>query len=564
MMQEQEFPKVGFEYQLILKHLLEHAAKVQPQGEIVYKDLVRENYTQLYERCRRLSNALKGLGVKQGSKVICFEWNTHRFLEIYFAVPCMGAMMHMGNPLLAPEQIVYLINRVQDEVIVFNKDFASIIESISDRLKTVRHYVVLADDGELPETTLNPISEYEELLRSASPDYEYPDLNEDTVASLGNTTGTTGDPKVCFFTHRQHIMHTLIWANMLLGFSGERGLDPRRDLTIQLVPMFHAHGWGVPYMATFLGCKQLYPGRFDPKLFLELLKKEKRPGQGGYICCVPTMLDMIVSYPEVEQYKEYLKGLIYEGGGSRLTNRLAKRAKELGMDLCAGWGMTEVYTKVGLQYLKPHMFGWPEDKKVDFLSRTGIAPAFVEQRVVNEEGRDVAKDGETVGEIVLRAPWLTLGYHKDPEKSRELWRGGWMHSGDMATIDEEESVLIMDRAKDVIKSGGEWISSLTLENLINMHPKVQEVAVVAAQSEKWGERPVVVVVPKDEYKGKVSEEELKEHMTQYVEDGKILKWWIPEKFIFVDEIPRTSVGKFDKKALRSNFWNVLEGKEQAL
>ena len=561
MMQEQEFPKAGFEYQLILKHLLEHAARVQPQGEIVYKDLVRGSYTQLYERCQRLSNALKGLGVKQGSKVICFEWNTHRFLEIYFAVPCMGAMMHMGNPLLAPEQIVYLINRVQDEVIIFNKDFASIIESISDRLKTVRHYVVLADDGELPETTLDPISEYEELLRSASPDYEYPDLNEDTVASLGNTTGTTGDPKVCFFTHRQHIMHTLIWANMLLGFSGERGLDPRRDLTIQLVPMFHAHGWGVPYMATFLGCKQLYPGRFDPKLFLELLKREKRPGQGGYICCVPTMLDMIVSYPEVEQYKEYLKGLIYEGGGSRLTNRLAKRAKELGMDLCAGWGMTEVYTKVGLQYLKPHMFGWSEDRKVDFLSRTGIAPAFVEQRVVDEEGRDVAKDGETVGEIVLRAPWLTSGYHKDPEKSKELWRGGWMHSGDMATIDEEESVLIMDRAKDVIKSGGEWISSLTLENLINMHPKVQEVAVVAAQSEKWGERPVVVVVPKDEYKGKISEEELKEHMTQYVEDGKILKWWIPEKFIFVNEIPRTSVGKFDKKALRSSFWNVLEGKK---
>ena len=561
MMQEQEFPKVGFKYQLLVKHLLEHAAKVQPEGEIVYKDLVRQNYAQLYERCQRLSNALKDLGVREGSKVISFEWNTHRFLEIYFAVPCMGAMMHMGNPLLTPEQIVYLINRVEDEVLIFNKDFTPIIEAVSSKLKTVRHYIVLADDGKLPETTLNPISEYEELLFSASPNYEYPDLNEDTVASLGNTTGTTGDPKVCFFTHRQHIMHTLIWANMLLGFSGERGFDPRRDPTIQLVPMFHAHGWGVPYIATFLGCKQIYPGRFDPKVFLELLKKEKGPGRGGYICCVPTMLDMIVSYPEVEQYREYLEGFIYEGGGSRLTNRLASRARELGMDLCAGWGMTEVYTKVGLQYLKPHMFSWPEDRKVDFLSRTGMAPPFVEQRVVDEDGRDVAKDGETVGEIVLRAPWLTSGYCKDPEKSKELWKDGWMHSGDMATIDEEESVLIMDRAKDVIKSGGEWISSLTLENLINMHPKVQEVAVVAAHSEKWGERPVVVVVPKDEYKGKVSQEELKEHMTQYVEEGKILKWWIPEKFIFVDEIPRTSVGKFDKKTMRSGYWDVLEGKE---
>jgi len=560
-MQEQEFPEVGFKYQLILKHLLEHAAKVQPQGEIVYRDLVRENYAQLYERCQRLSNALKNLGVKEGSKVISFEWNTHRFLEIYFAVPCMGAMMHMGNPLLTPEQIVYLINRVEDEILIFNKDFTPLIDSIGDRLKTVRHYIVLADDGKLPETVLDPISEYEELLLSASPEYEYPDLNEDTVASLGNTTGTTGDPKVCFFTHRQHIMHTLIWSNMLQGFSGERGLDPRRDIMIQLVPMFHAHGWGNPYMATFLGSKQVYPGRFDPKMFLELLKKEKRPGHGGYLCCVPTMLDMVVSYPEIGQYRECLKGLIYEGGGSRLTNRLARRAKELGMDLCAGWGMTEVYTKVGLQYLKPHMFSWPEDKKIDFLSRTGMAPPFVEQRVVDEQGRDVAKDGKTVGEIVLRAPWLTLGYYKDPEKSKELWRDGWMHSGDMATIDEEESVLIVDRTKDVIKSGGEWISSLTLENLINMHPKVREVAVVAAQSEKWGERPVVVVVPKDEYKGEISEEELREHMTQYVEEGKILKWWIPERFIFVDEIPRTSVGKYDKKTMRSRYWYVLEGRK---
>ena len=561
MEQEHEFPRVGHDYQLILKHVLEHAARMRPQGEIVYKDLFRGNYARLYERCQRLSNALKGLGVTEGSKVICFEWNTHRFLEIYFAVPCMGAMVHMGNPLLAPEQIVYLINRVEDDIVIFNKDFTSIIESISDRLKSVKHYIVLADDERLPETKLHPISEYEGLLGSASPRYDYPDLNEDTVASLSGTTGTTGDPKVCFFTHRQHIMHTLIWSNMLQGFEGERGLDPRRDMTMQLVPMFHAHGWGIPYMATFLGCKQVYPGRFDPKVFLELIRKEKRPGQRAYMACVATMLNMIISHPEVEQYKEYLKDIIYEGGGMRLNTMLARKAKELGMDICSGWGMTEVYTKVGLQYLKPHMFDWPEDKKIEFLSGTGIAPPFVEQRVIDEKGNDVAKDGKAVGEIVLRAPWLTMGYYKDPEKSEELWRGGWMHSGDMATIDEEESVLIIDRSKDVIKSGGEWISSLTLENLINMHPKVQEVAVFGAQSEKWGERPVALLVPKDEHKGKISDAELQQHMTQYVDEGKILKWWIPDRFIFVDEIPRTSVGKFDKKVMRSSYLNVLEGKE---
>ena len=561
MAQEQRFPKIGFEYQLILKHLLEHAAKMRPESEIVYKDLYRGNYVQLYERCQRLSNGLKDLGVEQGSKVICFEWNTHRFLEAYFAIPCMGAMVHMGNPLLTPQQMIYLINRVEDDVLMFNKDFIPIIESISDRLKTVKHYIVLADDEKLPETKLNPISEYEELLRSALPEYEYPDLDENTVASLSNTTGTTGDPKICFFTHRQHIMHTLIWSNMLQGFSGERGLDPRRDLTIQLVPMFHAHGWGVPYMATFLGCKQVYPGRFDPKAFLELLKREKSPEQGGYMACVATMLNMIISHPEIEHYKKYLKGLIYEGGGMRLNTILAKKAKELGMDICSGWGMTEVYTKVGLQYLKPHMFSWPEDKKIEFLSGTGMAPAFVEQRVVDEQGNDVPKDGKAVGEIVLRAPWLTLGYYKEQEKSEELWQDGWMHTGDMATIDKEESVLIIDRSKDVIKSGGEWISSLTLENLINMHPKVQEVAVFGALSDKWGERPVVLLVPKDEYKGDISEEELKKHLTQYVEEGKILKWWIPDRFVFVNEIPRTSVGKFDKKVMRSSYGNVLDEEE---
>ena len=561
MAQEQEFPRVGYDYQLILKHILEHAARMRPEGEIVYKDLFRGNYAQLYERCQRLSNALKGFGVKKGSKVICFEWNTHRFLEIYFAVPCMGAMLHMGNPLLSPEQIVYLVNRVEDDILIFNKDFSPIIESISGKLKTVKQYIVLADDGKLPETALQSLSEYEELLRSASPHYDYPDLDENTVASLSNTTGTTGDPKVAFFTHRQHIMHTLIWANVLLGFEGERGLDPRRDLTIQMVPMFHAHGWGQPYMATYLGCKQLYPGRFDPTVFFELLKREKRQDQGGYMCCVATMLNMIISHPEVEQFREYLKGLIYEGGGMRLNTILAKKAKELGMDICSGWGMTEVYTKVGLQYLKPHMFGWPEDKKIEFLSGTGIAPPFVEQRVVDEQGKDVPKDGKTVGEIVLRGPWLTMGYYRDQEKSEELWRGGWMHTGDMATIDEEESVLIIDRSKDVIKSGGEWISSLTLENLINMHPKVQEVAVFGAHSDKWGERPVALLVPKEEFKANISEDELKDHMAQFVKDGKILKWWIPDQFVFVDEIPRTSVGKFDKKVMRSAYGDVL-GREE--
>ncbi len=558
---QEEFPKAGYETQLTLKSILQHAATIHPKSEIVYRDIFRGGYAKLYERCQRLSNALKGLGVKEGTKVLTFEWNTHRFLEIYFAVPCMGAIMHMGNPLLTPEQIAYIINKAEDEILIFNKDFTELIESIRGRLKTVRHFIILSDDGNIPQTTLNPISEYEQLLDSASPRFDYPDLEENTIASMSNTTGTTGDPKICFFTHRQNVLHTLVWTIMLLGFSGDKGFDPRRDLMIPLVPMFHAHGWSLPYMATLLGCRQALPGRFEPKTFLDLIKAEKDPEQGGYMQCVPTMLNMIVTHPEIEKYKKYLRGIIYEAGGVRLPKGLALKARDLGLDICAGWGMTEVYTKVGLQFLKPHMFDLGEDEKIEFLTRSGMAVPFVTQRVVDENGKDVKKDGKTMGEIVLRAPWLTMGYYKEPEKSRKLWRDGWLHTGDLASIDNEESILIVDRNKDVIKSGGEWISSLTLESLISLDDKVDEVAVIGAKSAKWGERPVAIVVPKVEYKRKISERELKEHLSQFVNEGKILKWWIPEKFLFVEEIPKTSVGKYSKRLLREKYKNVLENME---
>jgi len=557
-MVEKEFPDASYDYQLTLTSLLKHAAKIYPKVEIIYKDVARENYATLYERCRRLSSSLESMGVKKGTKVIAFEWNTHRFLEIYFAVPCMGAVMHMGNPFLTPQQITYIINRAEDEVLIFNKDLLPLIESISDNLTSVRHYIVMTDDGVIPGTKLSSISEYEELLKNGSPDFSYPELDENIVATLANTTGTTGDPKICFFSHRKNVLHTLIWTIMLLGFSGDRGFDPRRDLMIPLVPMFHAHGWSLPYMATLLGSKQVLPGRFEAGSFLELLRKEKKPDQGAYMQCVPTMLNMILTRPDIDQYQEYLKGIIYEAGGSRIPLGLAKKAKKLGIDICAGWGMTEVYTKVALQYLKPHMFDWPEERQLEFLTRTGIEVPFAEQRVVDEKGDDVPRDERSLGEIVLRAPWLTPGYYKDPEKSKELWRDGWLHSGDLATMDEEMSILIVDRDKDVIKSGGEWISTLTLESLISLHDKVKEVAVIGADSEKWGERPVALVVPKEDVEKEISEEELKKHLLSFVDQGKILKWWIPERFLFVRNIPKTSVGKFNKKEIRAIYRNVLE------
>ncbi len=552
------FPKAGYDYQLVLTRILEYAARIRPRDEIVYRNLYRGNYARLYERCRRLSKALVTLGVGRHTRVTVFEWNTHRFLELYFAVPCMGAILHLGNPLLAPDQIAYAINHAEAEVLILNRDFIPLIQAISGKLQTVRQYVVMADDGRVPETNLRPVAEYEELLGSATADYDYPELDENTVATICYTTGTTGDPKGAYFTHRQAVLHTLTWANFFQGFLGERGIDPRRDFFIHLVPMFHAHSWGIPYIATYLCTKQVYPGRFDPKVFLELVKTEKRPGQRAYAASVATMLNAICYHPEVDHYREYLKGVTYVVGGTALPKGLASKARELGMEAVAGWGMTETFPVVGVSFLKPHMFDWPEEKKLDFLVRTGVPFPLVEQRVVDSGGRDVPKDGKTYGEIVLRAPWLTGGYVKEPEKSKELWRGGWLHTGDIATIDEEDSLLIVDRDKDVIKSGGEWISTLILEDILSMHSKVQEVAVIAARSERWGERPIAVVVPKKEFRDGISEDELKEYMKEHVETGRILKWWIPEKFLFVDEIPKTSTGKFNKKVLRPLYWDVLE------
>ncbi|MEW5913453.1 MAG: long-chain-fatty-acid--CoA ligase [Thermodesulfobacteriota bacterium] len=558
MNQEPEFPQVGFDYQLTLIKLLQRAALIHPQSEIIYKDQVRSNYAQEYVRCQRLSSALEGLGVKQGSKVIAFEWNTHRHFEVYFGVPSMGAIMQMGNPFLTPQQISYIVNRAQDEVLILNEDLVPMIESISHQLGSVRHYIVMSDKGQLPSTKLSPVHEYEALLAQSSPSFNYPELDERTIASLSNTTGTTGDPKICFFSHRQHLLHTMVWTIMLLGFSGRRGFDPRRDVMIPLVPMFHAHGWSLPYMATLLGCRQVYPGRFEPTAFLQLLEQEKDPEQGAFMQCVPTLLDMVLSHPDIERYKKYLRGIIYEGGGSRVPKKLALRAQAMGMDVCAGWGMTEIYTKVALQYLKPHMYDWPQDEQLDFLIRTGMAVPLVEQRVVDQDMKDVPRDDKTIGEIVLRAPWLTAGYYKDPQMSAELWRGGWLHSNDLATINQEESVLIADRNKDVIKSGGEWISSLTLESLLSTHPLVKEIAIVGAKSAKWGERPVAVVVASRAVDEATLKEELVKHLEQFVDQGKILKWWIPERYLPVPELPKTSVGKLNKKEMRQRFGGVSE------
>lgn len=552
----EEFVDVGYHYQLTLNHIIEHASKLHPKEYVVYRDIRKETYKEAYERCKRLSNALEGLGVKRGTKIIVFEWNSDRYLEMYFAIPSMGAILHMGNPLLTPAQISYIINHAGDEVLILNKDILPLIEGIKDKIKTVKSYILITDDGEIPDTKLRPIYEYEDLLKSSSSSYQYPELDENTVATLGYTTGTTGDPKGCWFTHRALSLHSIIWA----GYSSGHGLTPAPyGATLCIVPMFHVHAWCIPFMSTLFGARQLMIGRTDPTMVLNMIKREREelPDRPITIFGVASVLRFLIYHPDIEKYKEYLKNVKYLVGGTAFPRGLAERCIELGMDPYSGWGMTETCPIMGISLLKSHMRDWPDNKILDFKLRTGWAAPFEEQRVVDENGRDVPKDNKTIGEIILRSPWCTLGYYKDLEKSKELWRDGWLHSGDLAVIDEEENPLIVDREKDVVKSGGEWISTLTLENLLSKYPKVLEVAVIGVPHKKYEERPIAIVVPKSEFKDDIMEDELRKHLESYVENGEILKWWIPERFVFVNEIPKTSVGKFDKKLLRPRYKDIL-------
>ena len=544
---EDEYPRAGYEYQLSLKPMLEYAAFNFPREEIVYRDISRYNYAKYYERVQRLANVLDKLGIDKGDMVGIMDWNTHRFLEAYFGVPCRGSVMHMINPALPPEQVAYTINHAEDKVLLLNADFLPLIHALKGSLKTVKNYVIMTDKGEMPENSLEPVHDYESLMDEASPEYEFPDLNENTIATMFYTTGTTGWPKGVFFSHRALTIHTMVWSGQII----QHYKPPGNMVVSHLVPMFHVHSWGIPFSGVYMGIKQVLPGRLTPEVFLELVKNEGV----NFACSVPSFLRMVCYHPDIEEYRPYLRGLHYVVGGSALPKALSMRAEELGMQAIGAWGMSETSPIIGASFFKPHMKDWPDDKKMDFQIKAGWPGPYVDQRVVDVGGRDVLRDGKQMGEVILRAPWLTMGYYRDPERSMELWRDGWLHTGDIANIDDEGNIRIVDRDKDVVKSGGEWISTIILEDLITMDDSVQEVAVIGAPHPEWEERPIALVVPKTGMEA--SEEKLRDNLNQFVSQGKILKWWIPDRFFVVDSIPKTSVGKINKKALKPEYKDLF-------
>lgn len=535
----------AYAYPLLIKQLLLSGVRYEPGREIVYADKLRYSYETLNKRIRRLANALTAAGVKAGDTVALMDWDSHRYLECFFAVPMIGAVLHTVNIRLSPDQVLFTMNHAEDDLVLVHDDFLPLVEQIQGQLTTVKGYLQLTDDT-ATETSLPVLGEYEHLLSQASDQYDFPDFDENSVATLFYTTGTTGDPKGVYFTHRQLVLHTLNAVGTLGVYQGQPLLRSD-DVYMPITPMFHVHAWGVPYVATLMGIKQVYPGRYEPNSLVKLYREEKVT----FSHCVPTILQMILNC-------EAGKQTCFDGwkmllGGSALTLGIASEASAKGMVVHSGYGMSETCPLLCLSYLRDDVLKQPMQEQLATRIKTGTPVPMVDLKIIDASGNDVAHDGESLGEIVVRAPWLTQGYLKEPEKGAELWLDGWMHTGDMASIDPMGGVEIKDRIKDVIKTGGEWISSLELESLISEHAAVMSVAVVGIVDEQWGERPMAMVVCEP---GQYLDKQLLEaHLLTFVECGRINKWAIPKQFKFVAEIPRTSVGKINKKLIRETASN---------
>ncbi len=536
----------AYKYPLLIKQLWHTPLAQAPDQQIVYRGVKRFTYRQLRERIGRLASGLARLGVSAGDTVGVLDWDSNRFLEAYFAVPMMGAVLQTVNVRLSPQQIVHTINHAGSSILLVNDEFVPMLENIRDKLPMVTRLVLMSDRAEPQTGGLSFAGEYEDLLLAASPDYSFPDFDEDTIATTFYTTGTTGSPKGVYFSHRQLVLHSL--AEMaFFGTAAKQGRFCRDDVYMPITPMFHVHAWGFPWTATLAGIKQVYPGRYDAALLVKLIKAEGVTFTHG----VPTLLEMLLAAAKAADTD--LAGLKMVIGGSELPKGLARKALALGVDVYAGYGMSESAPLLCLAQVKSaDLVGDPE-KGVDIRTKAGIAAPLVDIRLVDKDQNEVPHDGKTPGEIVVRSPWLTQGYVDDAEASERLWAGGYLHTDDIGVMEPGGYLRVVDRIKDVIKTGGEWVSSAQIEDLISQCKGVSEVAVIGIKDDKWGERPLALVIRDAQTGDDLSGTQIQAHLKAFADAGVISKFGIPDKVLFVRALPKTSVGKFNKKELREEY-----------
>src|SRR5437868_5822205 len=542
------------DYELSLQHVLWRIERLHQKKEVVTKrdeGIHRTTYGEMVPRINRLAGALKQIGVKPGDRVATLAWNNNRHLELYYAVPCMGAVLHTLNLRLFPQHLEFIVNDAEDKVLFVDQSLLPLLKPLAGKIPSVKTFVVMGDgapvvlDGK--DNGVADMLDYEALLAAESEDYPWPKLSERMAAAMCYTSGTTGNPKGVVYSHRSQFIHTM---GVLQGDS--LGLT-EQDALLPVVPMFHANSWGLPYAAGMAGTKLVFAGRFsaDAKSIVELAEQENVTFLAG----VPTVWLGLAHYRK-ESGKRLTKVRTVVCGGSAVPQVLMETMDALGLPILHAWGMTETSPLGSVARVAAGTE--PGEELRLRLTQGRVAPG-VEIRISEPAtGEELPWDGVAFGEIQVRGPWIARGYHNgyDPGK---LTEDGWFRTGDVARITPDGYIVIVDRTKDVIKSGGEWISSVELENAVMAHPKILEAAVIGLPHPKWDERPVVYAVPRPEFKGLVTDAEVR----VFLQD-KVAKWWLPDEVRFIDEVPKTSVGKFDKKVLRAGAVPIKEGlKEEA-
>lgn len=525
--------------QLVLTGFLKRAARYFPNKQIISRTSTttthRITFKDYVKRTHRLADALTKLGMTRGTKVGTFAWNHHRHLEAYFAVPCSGAILHTINIRLAPEHIIYIINHAQDEILLIDGDLFPLVEPALGHLKTVKHIIVMSDDNVAPESSFPNVHSYEQLLEQADENFVFPeDLDENLQAGMCYTSATTGMPKGVVYTHRSIVLHSLA-----LGLAESFALT-ERDVALPIVPMFHVNAWGFPFAALNFGSNIVLPGpMMTPAIILDLMEQEGVTITAG----VPTIWLGVLAEQEKQPRNLSSIRLIISGGSASPKGLIQAYIEKLGVPYVNAYGMTETSPLVSMSHPTSEMDHYSADELLDMRVTQGLTASLIETEVVNENG-PVPWDGETMGELRVRGPWIASSYYQD-ERTNEAFRDGWLYTGDIAVLTKEGYIKITDRTKDLIKSGGEWISSVDLENALMSHPAVFEAAVIAMPHPKWQERPLACVVLKED--ATATKDELLASLEQ-----EVAKWWIPDDVVFLKEIPKTSVGKFLKAKLRED------------